>query len=246
MPDAVANRNAHLRARREITNLRAFVERLTISEHESTSRLAWAWRHLGKGYEELGRLASARECYETFQWLCQQRIDTDPNDLSLQRDLSVSLNKIGDVKAAQGDLNGALDAFQQSLTIRQRLAEADPGNAGWQRDLSISHERIANTREDIGDSVGAEQAWRNALTVSLPLAERYPDHIPIRTTPVVHLAGAVRTLLLNNPEQVAEARRLLRQALELIEPLEAAGQLDTTRSGWPNWIRDEIAALTTD
>lgn len=44
----------------------------------------------------------------------------------------------GDVLRDQGDLDGALNAFRQSLDVRKRLAAADPSHAGWQRDLSYS------------------------------------------------------------------------------------------------------------
>jgi hypothetical protein len=49
----------------------------------------------------------------------------------------VSLNKVGDVKRDEGDLTGALKAYEDSLAIADRLAKSDPGNAGWQRDLSV-------------------------------------------------------------------------------------------------------------
>jgi predicted lipid-binding transport protein (Tim44 family) len=45
-------------------------------------------------------------------------------------DVSVSLNKVGDVLVAQGDLAGARARFEQSLAIRQRLAAADPSFDG--------------------------------------------------------------------------------------------------------------------
>ncbi len=65
-------------------------------------------------------------------------------------DLAVSWSKLGDLRVAQGDLAGALEAYGQDLEIAQRLAAADPGNAGWQRDLAVSWERLASVRECIG------------------------------------------------------------------------------------------------
>jgi hypothetical protein len=41
----------------------------------------------------------------------------------------VSLEKIGDVQSAQGDLGAALKAYQDSLAIGEKLAAQDPGNA---------------------------------------------------------------------------------------------------------------------
>ena len=57
--------------------------------------------------------------------------------------MSVSLNKLGDLATAQGNLPEAQRLFGESLRIRQRLAESDPANAAWQRDLSYSYYLIA-------------------------------------------------------------------------------------------------------
>ena len=67
----------------------------------------------------------------------------DPGDAQAQRDLSVSHDKIGDIRARQGDLAAALAAFRASLAIRERLAAADPGDAQAQRDLVVSCVKIA-------------------------------------------------------------------------------------------------------
>ena len=63
-------------------------------------------------------------------------------------------NKIGDVKTAQGDLAGALKAYQDSLAIADRLAKSDPGNAGWQRDLSVSYEQDRRREDGAGRPCG--------------------------------------------------------------------------------------------
>jgi hypothetical protein len=54
--------------------------------------------------------------------------------------MDVSLNKIGDVLSAQGDLAGALNSHRESLEIRERLAKQGPGNALWQGDLAWVYE----------------------------------------------------------------------------------------------------------
>ena len=53
----------------------------------------------------------------------------DPGNAEWQRDLSVSWERLGDVRVAQGDLPGALQAFTEGKNIHNRLATADPGNA---------------------------------------------------------------------------------------------------------------------
>src|SRR4051812_47929180 len=61
-----------------------------------------------------------------------------------QRDLSVSLDRTGDVLRAQGGLGGALARYEEGLAIRRRLAGADPSHAERQRDLSVSLDKTGD------------------------------------------------------------------------------------------------------
>ena len=45
-----------------------------------------------------------------------------------QMNLGTALLSLGDVRQAQSDLAGAVQAYEQSQEIRARLAAADPGN----------------------------------------------------------------------------------------------------------------------
>jgi hypothetical protein len=62
----------------------------------------------------------------------------DAANTQWERDLSVSHNKIGDVRVAQGDLGAALTAFRKSLAIAEVLAARDRVNAQWQIDVAVS------------------------------------------------------------------------------------------------------------
>ena len=90
----------------------------------------------------------------------------DPANTEWQRDLSVSHNKIGDVKVAQGDLPGALAAYAAGMAIPRRLAARDPANTEWQRDLSVSHEKIGDVQVPQGDLAGALSSYRKALGIA--------------------------------------------------------------------------------
>jgi hypothetical protein len=69
--------------------------------------------------------------------------DAQKGDTQLQRDISVSLDKIGDVKRSQNDNAGALAAYDESLAIARHLAAVDPGNVQWQTDLVVSLYKVA-------------------------------------------------------------------------------------------------------
>jgi hypothetical protein len=74
------------------------------------------------------------------------------------------------VRQAQGDLAGALVAYDAACAIAERLAASDPGNAEWQRDLIVSIVKLAETRAGVGDGQGAVAHYRRALTVARELA----------------------------------------------------------------------------
>ena len=104
--------------------------------------------------------------------IARRLAEADPGNAGWQRDLFISHSKIGDVKAAQGDLAGALASFGAGMEIRRRLAEADPGNAGWQRDLAVSHHRLGSMKARMGDEAGAVESLRAVLGVLDGMAAR--------------------------------------------------------------------------
>ena len=94
----------------------------------------------------------------------------DPGNAEWQRDLSVSHDKIGDVRRAQGDLKGALRPMA-GLAIGERLAAQDPANTQWQRDLSVSHNKIGDVLVSAqGDLKGAFAAYEQSLAIRERLA----------------------------------------------------------------------------
>ncbi len=90
-----------------------------------------------------GDLPNARLRYEESLAIDQRLAKADHSSAGLQRDVSVSLNKIGDVLVAQGDLPNARLRYEESLAIAQRLAKADPSSTGLQRDIALSYWKLA-------------------------------------------------------------------------------------------------------
>src|ERR1019366_4209980 len=86
-------------------------------------------------------------------------------------DLSVSDGNNGGVLVAKGDLDGALQAYRDSLAIAQTLTETDKTNTEWQRNLSVNDERIGDVLKAKGDLDGALKAYRDTLAIAKKLAE---------------------------------------------------------------------------
>ena len=94
----------------------------------------------------LGDLPHACQVAEQAQGLAERRAEADPSSAQAQRDISVSLNYVDQIQAAQGDASAALKSYQQSLLIAEALALADPSNAQAQRDVSYDQQFWENDR----------------------------------------------------------------------------------------------------
>ena len=135
----------------------------------------WASVEQGDVLLTQGRSEAALEAYRAGNAAVRQRAATNPDDLALQRELSVSYNKVGDVLVAQGNLPEALTSYRDSLAIADRLARADPGNTDWQRDLSISLGRVADTLLKLGQKAEARPLAERALAQLRAAIARMPD-----------------------------------------------------------------------
>ena len=100
----------------------------------------------------------------------------DTSNVKAQRDISVSLDKVGDIKAAQGDAPGALRAFQRSLEIREALARADPSSAQALRDISVALIRVGDITAAQGDGQAAFSALQRSLDIRETLANADPSN----------------------------------------------------------------------
>ncbi len=106
----------------------------------------------------------------------QRLAESDPGNAVWQRDLSVSLDKLGNLAVAQGNLPEAQRLFADSLRIRQRLAESDPGNAASQRDLWVSLIKVGDLALAKGNLPEAQRLFADGLRIAQRLAESDPGN----------------------------------------------------------------------
>ncbi len=65
-----------------------------------------------------------------------------------RRERSVLSNRLGDLLVSQGDGEGALSVYRESLAIAERLAAQDPSNAVWQTDVVAGRIRIVGLADE--------------------------------------------------------------------------------------------------
>src|SRR5262249_40679187 len=97
-------------------------------------------------------LPMALRAYRSSLAIRERLAQADPGNAAWQRELSVSHDRIRDVKVVPGDLAGALNLYQDGLAISEHLFAAPPdpeahrlsavGRIG-SRDLIVSYVKIA-------------------------------------------------------------------------------------------------------
>lgn len=91
------------------------------------------------------------------------------DDPSLQRELAMAYQKVGDVQgypytANLGDTAGALQSFRKALAIREALSTQNPADRQLRREWAVNYGLIADTLAKAGDTTGALENIRQAQT----------------------------------------------------------------------------------
>jgi tetratricopeptide (TPR) repeat protein len=184
-----------------------------------------------------GDLAGALAVYEEGLANARKLAAADAGNASWQRDLSVALNKIGDVRLAARDRPSALAAYEESLAIGRKLAADDPRNAPAQRDVSVSLNRIGDVRLAGGDRNGSLTAFQESLAIRRKLAAADPGNAEWQGDLVVSL---VKVSTVSDAQQAASA---LREAIAIADSLARESRLTAERQNWPTLLSELLAKL---
>jgi tetratricopeptide (TPR) repeat protein len=154
--------------------VRTTVDRLasTAPDNEALLRSQAAMQdEFATTYLTAGNLAKALRAAEESLAIARRLAAADAGDLKRQRDVSVSLIKLGDVKLAQGDNQGALAAYDEALAIRRKLAESAKGDIQAGHDVAVTLSRIGDAKVGLGDSTGALASYQEGLVIDRQLLD---------------------------------------------------------------------------
>jgi hypothetical protein len=121
----------------------------------------------------------------------------DPGNAGWQRDLSISLDNVGDRRLGTGHRPAARAAYEESLAIRRKLAAADPGNTEWQAELVISLFKVSTA----ADPPRPRAALREARAIVERLAREGKLTAAQKNWP-----QSLRDAIAKLPPEAAEAR----------------------------------------
>ena len=86
--------------------------------------------------------------------LDRSMVANDDANPQWKRNMSISLNRLGDAKLALGDQDGRAQAlYEEGLAVRRQLAEAD-NTVQRQQDVAVNLEKIGDLKSGAGDNRG--------------------------------------------------------------------------------------------
>ncbi|KAM6600757.1 protein NCA1 [Cannabis sativa] len=91
------------------------------------------------------------------------------NDLEITHTLSVSLNKIGDLKYYEGDLEATRTYYFRSLNVRRDAVKDNPNVPSLILDLAVSLAKVADVDRSLGKEDVAINGFQEAIQLVEPL-----------------------------------------------------------------------------
>ncbi|MGE0144183.1 MAG: TIR domain-containing protein [Planctomycetota bacterium] len=128
-----------------------------------------------------GDAQRALEYFERSLSVSENLLATNPQSALAARDVSVSLNKLGDFlsqRGRDGDAQRALEYFERSLSVSENLLSSNPHSAQAARDVSISLNKLGDflsQRGRDGDAQRAQEYFERSLAVRESLLSRNPQ-----------------------------------------------------------------------
>ena len=192
---------------------------------EARYRQALSLELIGTTWMTLGDLAAAGRAYEAMAQATEKRASAASADnMGPWRDLAVARNKVAEVKLAQGDLAGALAAFEQSREGLRAVIDKEP-RLEYLRDLAVSYNRTGDVRRISGDGPAAVQDYSIGLKVTEFLVEQLPGDDGFRRDLGVSHSKLGLALRLTN--DLAGSLSHYRQSLAISEELAAKAPADS-------------------
>jgi eukaryotic-like serine/threonine-protein kinase len=187
-------------------------------------------------YETTGDLGRARKSARKALALGRGLADRNRDDPEWQRDVSVTLNKLGSIALSSGKAAEALKADEEALAIMRRLTEQDPNNVIWQRYLATSLKSIGDAKSQTGDARSALAAYDEGLVIIRRLAEGDPSDFGLKREIAVRLSDSGEMKL-----RIGDA---IAAMAEYEEALAITRALVEHNPGITLWQRDVFFSLT--
>lgn len=135
-----------------------------------------ALQKIGNVREDQGKLPAAMEAYREAAAAGAELMRRAPGDVEGEAAYAETLHHLGNAYWFQGDLNRALECFQQAIALLQRAVTLRPSDTG---STLLAYARIneGRVREARGEFGAAKSLYEGALVTFQTLTSKRPDQI---------------------------------------------------------------------
>jgi tetratricopeptide (TPR) repeat protein len=174
---------------------------------------------------QAGDVDGASEAFAACLTLRRELVARDRSNSEWRRDLSVALERVGDVHSLQGRHEAASAAFSEALSLREATLTNNAADVVATRDLAILWMRLGKARANAHTRLSEiDAAYAKAISLLSPLVEKAPPESRWRRDLAV--AYAERGEARRRAGKISSARSDMRAALDLITKLRAAAPDD--------------------
>lgn len=111
------------------------------------------------------RKGTTQDFYKNGVEIRRKLLALDAENTAYQRSLAASLGRLGNQLSREKDIDGASNAYFESLAIIQNMVNANPNNTHMKRDLGVNQGRVALFHFRNGDYDLALKASEKSLSI---------------------------------------------------------------------------------
>lgn len=188
-----------------------------------------AHRDLGEIFLEVGDLqggsgtSAARTQFERARDIAERLVAVQPDDINVQRQLPICLDRLADVELRDGQHSAAREYYEQSLQMRTRLLSVAPQDSRVQRDIAVSHNRLGDLALAGGKTEEARTHFLASIACRETIDESKAGNEADRDQMVSYNKLGEVTLRLGDAR---EAERIFEQGLAIGRRLQQASPSD--------------------
>jgi tetratricopeptide (TPR) repeat protein len=167
-------RNNHAGARPDLEEVvaiwRDLSERMTDRDDRVLKHLQIHIGHLGDTYLNLKMRPEAQAAFEERLVVVRKRVAAKPDDTQLLSEVSIALDRIGQLLREDNDIEGSRKYFEQVLSNDRDVHQREPSRQKWQENLVLSLDRIGDLDRRSSRQREALTAYEEAAALQRKLA----------------------------------------------------------------------------
>lgn len=135
--------------------------------------VAIALANLGADLHEVGELQDSLDAYS--ESLAMARAEAATGSSAAEAQAAAIMSRVGDLRVALNDLDGALTVFSEQLDARRAAVAVEPDSAVLSLELGIAWANVGRVREARGEWDAAEHAYEESVQLRRTALGSDPD-----------------------------------------------------------------------